>query len=471
MYLAPPINHLNDLDFRVLEALHDGAWVSDASHRIIFLNRAMVRICGLEAGEVLGRNVLELPDETIRFFRDAYLQASQTLQPREYEALVVTPVGRPSWQAGGLTPFAVDGAFVGMLCVVREISERTAAQDALFGGDLVGILKVRDGTILWANQALADLLGYPVAALTGQPTRRLCVSDEDYARFDRESSPVLAAGQIYRADLRVLRGDGLVAWFAVSFRQLPTDGGAAIGVFVDITERKRLQAGNEEARQRLELALAGSDLGMWDWDIPSGRVSFNARWGEMLGYAPEELVPSLDTWKRLVHPDDWPGVNEVLQAHLSGEQPIYESEHRLRHKDGHWVWVLDRGKVVAWDAEGQPLRAAGTHLDISDRKRLKLEGTELLRRIESLILGLDARPQGVEAEKADTGAPASPLSARQRQVLALIAGGQTSGQIAEQLNISPATAATHRRDLMRKLGLHTTADLTRYALKHKLLAG
>ena len=462
---------LADLDFRVLEALNDGAWVSDAGHRIVFVNSAMVRICGLEAGEILGLNVLELPDETIRFFRDHYLTACRTLCPREYEALVVTPVGRPSWQAGWLTPFTVQGAFGGMLCVVREVGERTAVQEALFGGDLVGILKVRGEVILWANQALADMLGYSAEALTGLPARRLHPSVDDDARFRREAAPVLGAGQVYRTDFRALREDGSEAWFAASFRQLPNDGDAWIGVFVDITERKRYQAGSEEARQRLELALAGSDLGMWDWDIPSGRVSFNSRWGEMLGYAPDELASSLETWKRLVCPEDWPSINEALQAHLRGERAIYESEHRLWHKDGHWVWVLDRGKVVARDAGGQPLRAAGTHLDISDRKRLKLEGTELLRRIESLILGLDARPQSAAAEPADASDPALPLSTRQRQVLALIAGGRTSGQIAEQLNISPATAATHRRDLMRKLGLHSTADLTRYALRHKLLSG
>ena len=606
---------LADLDTRILEALSDGAWVSDVDHRIVFANTAMARICGLTVAEIQGRNVLDMPEETIRFFRDSYQTASRTLASQQYEALVVTPVGRPSWQAGWLTPLAVDGAFAGMLCVVREVSERKVAQEALraqlefdealmaaarapvmvldrqgrierinpfmealsgyllaevrgrdgfdtlvpeperiaarqrfravldgeasgtggegnmlslltrrgesrrirwqervlkdaqgqarallavgidttdhessllqlehlvaeqqalFGGDLVGLAKVRDRTILWANPAFADMLGYRQEELVNQSTRVLYASEQEYQRFGREAYPVVEAGRTFRTDVSYRRKDGCTGWLAVSLRQLPTDRHEFISVLIDITERKHFQAGSEEARQRLELALSGSDLGMWDWDIPSGRVSFNARWGEMLGYRPDELAPEVDTWKHLVHPDDWPDINNALQAHLRGETPNYESEHRLRHKGGHWVWVLDRGKVVARDAEGNPLRAAGTHLDVSDRKRLKLEGTELLRRIESLISGLDARPgQAGPAGNGGSGTAEThvPLSVRQRQVIGLIASGCTSTQIADRLNISPATAATHRRDLMRKLGLHSTADLTRYAIRHKLFAG
>lgn len=126
----------------------------------------------------------------------------------------------------------------------------------------MGILKVRDRAILWANQALADMLGYGVEELLGQSTRRIYASEADYERFGREAYPAMRAGKTFRTDLRHLRRDGSEGWFAVNFRQLPADGDAFIGVVVDITERKRYQAASEESRQRLELALTGSDLGM-----------------------------------------------------------------------------------------------------------------------------------------------------------------------------------------------------------------
>jgi PAS domain-containing protein len=109
-----------------------------------------------------------------------------------------------------------------------------------------------------------------------------------------------------------------------------------------------------EAKTRTELALRGADLGTRDWDVPSGRVVFDERWTQMLGYEPDELAPSITTWETVVHPEDMPGVQQALQAHLRGDTAQYSTEHRLRHKSGHWVWVLDR------DAEGAALRMCGS---------------------------------------------------------------------------------------------------------------
>lgn len=128
-----------------------------------------------------------------------------------------------------------------------------------------------------------------------------------------------------------------------------------------------------ENEQRMELALAGSELGSWDWHLPSGAVVLNERWCNMLGYRTREVTPHMDTWKRLVHPDDYRQVLADMQRHLQGQTPVYENEHRLLHKNGHWIWVLDRGKVVARDAQGAALRVVGTHMDITARKQIQAE--------------------------------------------------------------------------------------------------
>jgi PAS domain S-box-containing protein len=123
-----------------------------------------------------------------------------------------------------------------------------------------------------------------------------------------------------------------------------------------------------ESEERLKLVLDGSNDGCWDWDIQSGRIEINRRWAEMIGYAQEEVVHNIQTWVDLVHPDDLPAVQKALDAHFAGATPLYETEHRVRTKDGRWAWILDRGKVVLRDADGTPLRAAGTHTDITARK-------------------------------------------------------------------------------------------------------
>jgi two-component system sensor histidine kinase/response regulator len=140
---------------------------------------------------------------------------------------------------------------------------------------------------------------------------------------------------------------------------------------------ERLLAVHEQSvkaqADRLELIVEGSQIGTWDWHVPSGRVTFNERWAGMLGYHLDEIEPHVRTWEQLVHPDDLPAVMAAVTAHLRGETPAYSSEHRLRSKSGAWRWVFDSGRVVERDAQGAPLRATGVHLDISDRKELEAQ--------------------------------------------------------------------------------------------------
>jgi PAS domain S-box-containing protein len=142
-----------------------------------------------------------------------------------------------------------------------------------------------------------------------------------------------------------------------------------VAFLTDVSERKRAEAILEESRERLDLALKGADLGLWDWNIPTGDVYFDHRWAEMLEYSLEEIEPNVSVWENLIHPDDKSFVMERITAHLEGKVPFYEAEHRLKTKSGGWKWILDRGKVVERDKDGTALRATGTHLDITDHKK------------------------------------------------------------------------------------------------------
>lgn len=122
-----------------------------------------------------------------------------------------------------------------------------------------------------------------------------------------------------------------------------------------------------QALERMEIILKGADLGTWHWDVETGEVTFDARWAEMLGFRLDEIEGHVRTWERLIHPDDVQRVRDTLNAHLEGRTPFYDCEHRLRHKGGHWIWVLDRGKVVERASDGRPLVATGTHLDVTAR--------------------------------------------------------------------------------------------------------
>lgn len=158
----------------------------------------------------------------------------------------------------------------------------------------------------------------------------------------------------------------------------------ATGTHLDITERKHVEEALKKSEQRLELALHGADLGLWDVHLPSGAEVTNQRAAEMLGFHLDELEPHLSWWDGRTHPTDLPRLMAAWDAHLAGQTPFYESEYRLRTKSGEWLWILDRGKVVEWDQEGKPLRATGTHLDINERKQTE-EALQKLNRELALL--------------------------------------------------------------------------------------
>jgi len=114
--------------------------------------------------------------------------------------------------------------------------------------------------------------------------------------------------------------------------------------------------------------MTGTRLGLWDWDMVSGQTVFNERWAEIVGYSLDELQPTtIDTWMAFAHPDDLAGSSAAIQAHISGDADHYDVEARMRHRDGHWVWVHDRGQIVERADDGTPLRMVGTHEDITER--------------------------------------------------------------------------------------------------------
>ncbi len=160
---------------------------------------------------------------------------------------------------------------------------------------------------------------------------------------------------------------------------------ARVRTHLALTQSAKLLA---QSQQRMELALAGADLGLWDWDLRSGKLSHNARLASMLGYTAADLAAGMDFLNAIVHPDDSAGLHAAYQAHAKGSTSYYEHEHRVRHQAGHWVWVFSRGKVVERDADGTALRLVGTDMDISVRKsdQTKLQARE--QHLANLIASL-----------------------------------------------------------------------------------
>jgi PAS domain S-box-containing protein len=119
-------------------------------------------------------------------------------------------------------------------------------------------------------------------------------------------------------------------------------------------------------RAQMGTILEGMNAGIWQWNLQTGATNINERWAQIAGYSLEELDPvTLATWSKFTHPDDVEVSRRLLKQHVDGETSHYSTVFRMKHKDGHWVWVQSRGRVYQWDAQGKPLWMAGTNLDVS----------------------------------------------------------------------------------------------------------
>ena len=134
---------------------------------------------------------------------------------------------------------------------------------------------------------------------------------------------------------------------------------------------EKLEAENErrEIYERLEIALEGADLGVWDWHVQTGKLVQDPKWLAQLEYQPGDVENNIDSWATRIHPDDKAAVTEILNNYLEGRTPLYSAEHRLRSKSGKYKWILTRGKVLERDESGKPVRMVGTHLDIDSLRQ------------------------------------------------------------------------------------------------------
>jgi PAS domain S-box-containing protein len=163
-----------------------------------------------------------------------------------------------------------------------------------------------------------------------------------------------------------------------------TPSGYIVGNRIDITRRKQVEQALAASEQRWELAVTGANDGIWDWSPKTGQVYFSERWKTMLGYSREEISSSVEEWTSRVHPDDLAHTMDEVQRHLRGETDFYQTEHRLRCRNGDYIWILDRGRA-SFDAQGQPLRMLGSHSDINERRAMQMRERDYADQLKTIF--------------------------------------------------------------------------------------
>ncbi|QDE30095.1 sensor domain-containing diguanylate cyclase [Shewanella polaris] len=146
-------------------------------------------------------------------------------------------------------------------------------------------------------------------------------------------------------------------------------------------ENSRLTLINNRVNELLNATLDGTGLCLWEQHIPSGNLTiFNQQWGQLLGFTREELPAHINSWKNNLHPEDKDWVIEAFESHVAGKAETYQAIHRMIHKDGSVAWVSDRGRIIEYGANGEPLRIMGTHIDVTKEKRYEEDLAKLAHR-------------------------------------------------------------------------------------------
>ena len=248
------------------------------------------------------------------------------------------------------------------------------------------------GRICFLNDYAQRFFGYPLAEVIGQSVIGTIVPETDSA--GKNLSEMIA--DIGRHPKRYavnenenICRDGRRVWIAWTNNPLFDDAGQFSEILCmgnEITDRRMAEEALLRERQRLQFVIDGSRLGVWEWNVQTNETVFNETWAELIGYTLEELTPyDYTTWEGLLHPDDMYRAREALSSCAEGKTSYYNCEFRMRHKAGHWVWILDRGQVFTRDASGKPLSMFGTHTDISTIKQAE-EKVQTTSEILSLFI-------------------------------------------------------------------------------------
>lgn len=329
-----------------------------------------------------------LPPETAQLQIQALQRLQTSGQPQRFEYDLVMRDGVARHFEARMTPMPDEQT----LFLTRDMTERQLAAEKLRVSEELyrsvaatisdGLVIVElSGRVVALNPAASRILGVQPEQLINLTSPALpgltLLQDDLVTPLPVEQWPitqVLSTSQ--RVDNRVYplrRADGELLWVQMSCHLLRVGVDAhpfaAMATLRDITLERHAQQELQLSEERWKFALEGAGDGVWDWDLSTGRVYYSQRWKTMLGFDEHEIANTAEEFSNRVHPADREFVASSLNRYLQGSEGVHQIEFRLQHKNGHYLSILSRGKVVSRYRDGRALRIVGTHSDITPVKQ------------------------------------------------------------------------------------------------------
>lgn len=295
------------------------------------------------------------------------------------------PDGRTGWvEARGEAVCDASGRISGLRGTLQEITQRREQQQALEAaqGRLQAMYETTpammhsidaQGRLLYVSDAWLACLGYRREEVIGRLSSDF-LTEESRQRAQEEVLPnFFAAGRCDEVPYQMVTRQGEIIDVLLSALLERDEHGQplrSLSVSQNVTLRRRAETALAREHERLRNLIEGTNAGTWEWNVQTGEVVVNPRWAEIIGWTIEELGVVTNQYRAdIAHPDELPQTQQLLREHFAGRSDAYVSELRLRHRDGSWIWLEDRGRLITRTPDGKPEWVFGIHIDISERKR------------------------------------------------------------------------------------------------------
>jgi diguanylate cyclase (GGDEF)-like protein/PAS domain S-box-containing protein len=411
----------------LMDSLPDAIYFKNLDGRFTRVNRTQAQWLGLSDPErAVGASDADFfPEEAaamLRAVEDGIVRSGSAVLDREM--CLRWPDGRERWVSTSMLALRDDaGQVTGTFGLSRDVTahrddqERLRNSEALYHS-LVDTLpqnifrKDLDGRLTFVNRTYCETAGLPLEALLGKTDFDLYPA-ELARKYQEDDRKVIRTGCVFdtveehqppgkgRLHIRVLKSPVRDSRGYIVGVQ---------GVFWDVSELVSAQEELRRSEERFSLAMEGSNDGLWDWDCLRNTVYFSPRWKAQLGYEEDDIARSPEEWIGRVHPEDVRRLQDEIRAHAEGRTFHLECEYRMRHKEGHWIWMLARGTAVR--THGKAVRMAGSQSDITARKRaeeqlVKQAFTDALTNLPNRALFMDRLAQTIRRGRRRAEAPFS----------------------------------------------------------------